>query len=130
MSPIDLTEYSPALPPIEGDTRERLLEAGLRLFAAHGYDGVSTRQLAGTADVNIAAIGYHFGGKKDLYHAVVDHQVTETAPIVGPVAAGVLAGIEKCGKDRRSLAGIVISFVDRLLGALTGDERMQLRAAL
>jgi len=130
MNSFDLTEFGPALPPIEGDTRARLLEAGLRLFAAHGYDGVSTRQLASTAEVNIAAIGYHFGGKKELYHAVVRQQVTETSPIVGPVAAMVVAGIEIAGKDRQALAGIVTSFVAGLLGALTGDERMQIRAAL
>ena len=130
MSQIDLTEFAPTLPRIEGDTRERLLEAGLRLFAAHGYDGVSTRQLARTAKVNIAAIGYHFGGKKELYHAVVRQQVTETSPIVGPIAAKVAAGMEIAGKNRQALAGIVTSFVAGLLGALTGDERMQIRAAL
>ncbi|MBL6929379.1 MAG: CerR family C-terminal domain-containing protein [Rhodospirillales bacterium] len=130
MNSFDLTEFAPALPPIEGDTRARLLEAGLRLFAAHGYDGVSTRQLASTAGVNIAAIGYHFGGKKELYHAVVEHQVAETSPIIGPVAAGVAAGIEACGNDRQALAQIVTSFVGGMLDAFTRNESMQLRAAL
>jgi len=125
-----LTERTEAPPPIEGDTRERLLEAGLRLFAAHGYDGVSTRHLASVAEVNIAAIGYHFGGKKELYRAVVGHQVTETAPLFGPVAVRVAAGIEKCGTDRRALAELATSFVGKLIEAMTGNERMQIRAAL
>ena len=130
MTKIDLAEYAVAFPPIEGDTRERLLEAGLRLFAAHGFDGVSTRQLATTADVNIAAIGYHFGGKKELYHAVVRQQVIETSPIIGPVAANAAPAIEQARKNRQALSNIVTSLVTGLVDALTSDERMQLRAAL
>ena len=130
MTKIDLAEYAVAFPPIEGDTRERLLEAGLRLFAAHGFDGVSTRQLATTADVNIAAIGYHFGGKKELYHAVVSQQVIETDPIIAPVAANIVPAIKAAGKSRKALSTIVASMVGGMLAAFTSSERMQLRAAL
>jgi TetR/AcrR family transcriptional regulator, regulator of cefoperazone and chloramphenicol sensitivity len=52
------------------DTRQRLLSAGLRLFAAQGFAKTSTRELAETAQVNIAAISYHFGDKAGLYRAV------------------------------------------------------------
>jgi len=52
------------------DTRERLLNAGLRLFAAQGFAKTSTRELAEAASVNIAAISYHFGDKAGLYRAV------------------------------------------------------------
>lgn len=52
------------------DTRERLVSAGLRLFAAQGFAKTSTRELAEAASVNIAAISYHFGDKAGLYRAV------------------------------------------------------------
>ncbi len=52
------------------DTRQRLLQAGLRLFAQQGFAKTSTRELAETAAVNIAAISYHFGDKAGLYRAV------------------------------------------------------------
>lgn len=54
------------------DTRRRLLEAGLELFSAHGYDGVTTRALAAHGQVNQSAIPYHFGGKEGVYLAVAD----------------------------------------------------------
>lgn len=52
------------------DTAGRLLAAAERLFAAHDYDAVSTRDIVRTAKANLAAVNYHFGGKAGLYRAV------------------------------------------------------------
>ncbi len=52
------------------DTRERLLDAGERLFMAHGYEGTSMRQITGEAGVNLAAVNYHFGSKEALMQEV------------------------------------------------------------
>ena len=52
------------------DARERLLHVALRLFAEKGYAKTSTRQIAQTAEVNIASISYYFGDKAGLYRAV------------------------------------------------------------
>ncbi|HVX64629.1 MAG TPA: CerR family C-terminal domain-containing protein [Pirellulales bacterium] len=54
---------------------DRLLASGLRIFGQHGLQGVSTRQLAQAAGVNVAAIGYYFGGKEGCYIAVARHIV-------------------------------------------------------
>lgn len=124
---IDVPTHPPAF---EGDTRERLLEAGLWLFALHGYDSVSTRQLAQTAGVNIAAIAYHFGGKKELYHAVAEQQVKETEFSIAPAAAQVMAALDAAGNDRQVLARIAAGLVANLLRAFTGSDRMRLRGAL
>ena len=51
------------------DARQRLLTAGLRLFAEQGYSKTSTRELADAARVNIASISYYFGDKAGLYRA-------------------------------------------------------------
>ena len=51
------------------DARQRLLLAGLRLFALKGYARTSTRELAEVAHVNVAAISYYFGDKAGLYRA-------------------------------------------------------------
>jgi TetR/AcrR family transcriptional regulator, regulator of cefoperazone and chloramphenicol sensitivity len=53
------------------DARARLLHAGLQLFAHQGYAKTSTRELAETARVNVAAISYYFGDKAGLYRAVL-----------------------------------------------------------
>jgi TetR/AcrR family transcriptional regulator, regulator of cefoperazone and chloramphenicol sensitivity len=51
------------------ETRHRLLQAALRLFAHQGFSKTSTRELAEAAQANIAAISYHFGDKAGLYRA-------------------------------------------------------------
>jgi AcrR family transcriptional regulator len=52
-------------------TRQKIVKAAARVFAEHGYDGSSIRSIVAKADVNQAAISYHFGGKEGLYRAVL-----------------------------------------------------------
>lgn len=52
------------------DTRDRILDTAERLFAAHGFDGTSLRQITEAAGVNLAAVNYHFGSKEELYTQV------------------------------------------------------------
>ena len=52
------------------EARARLLQTALRLFADKGFSKTSTRDIAQTAGVNIAAIKYYFGDKAGLYRAV------------------------------------------------------------
>jgi len=58
-------------PRVPAGTREALLAAGTELFAEHGFDGVSVSAIAQKAGVNKAMISYHFGGKRDLYVAIL-----------------------------------------------------------
>lgn len=56
----------------DGDqTRLRLLEAGGELFAASGYAETTGKAIAAQADVDLASINYHFGGRAGLYQAVL-----------------------------------------------------------
>jgi AcrR family transcriptional regulator len=48
------------------DTRARILQAAEALFAEHGFDAVSMRDLTAAAGVNLAAVNYHFGSKQAL----------------------------------------------------------------
>lgn len=52
-------------------TREKIIKAASRAFARNGYDGASIRTIVAAADVNQAAINYHFGSKDGLYRAVL-----------------------------------------------------------
>lgn len=52
------------------DTRERILDAAEHLFMAHGYEGTSMRQITTGANVNLAAVNYHFGSKESLMQEV------------------------------------------------------------
>ena len=44
-------------------TRRRILKAATRSFAEHGYEAASIRDIVTKADVNQAAINYHFRDK-------------------------------------------------------------------
>jgi TetR/AcrR family transcriptional regulator, repressor for neighboring sulfatase len=48
----------------------KLVDAGARLFAAHGPDGVSLRQVAALAGVNYGLIHQYIGSKDDLLRLV------------------------------------------------------------
>jgi AcrR family transcriptional regulator len=52
-------------------TREKIIKAASRAFARSGYEGASIRTIVAEADVNQAAINYHFGSKQGLYRAVL-----------------------------------------------------------
>lgn len=52
-------------------TKEKMLDAAVRLFQTQGYDGTSVRDIATEANVNVALISYHFGGKQGLYEKLI-----------------------------------------------------------
>ncbi|MFG2694160.1 TetR/AcrR family transcriptional regulator [Kitasatospora sp. NPDC048407] len=62
-------------------SRERILTAATALFAEHGYDGTTTRTIAGAAGLNVATVAYHVGTKADLYREVMRraHQAERAA---------------------------------------------------
>lgn len=51
-------------------TKDRILGAAEELFAQFGFTGTSLRQVTSRADVNIAAVNYHFGSKENLVNEV------------------------------------------------------------
>lgn len=52
------------------DTRERILDIAERLFMENGYEATSMRLITSAADVNLAAVNYHFGSKEALLREV------------------------------------------------------------
>lgn len=52
------------------DLREKILDAAEDLFARHGFYGVTTRQVAREAGVDVALTHYYFGTKRGLFDAV------------------------------------------------------------
>jgi AcrR family transcriptional regulator len=57
-------------------TTERILDAAERLFADHGFEGTSIRQIVDAAKVNLAAIHYHFRSKEALLEAVLTRRIS------------------------------------------------------
>ncbi len=58
----------------EKDCQNSIITTAIPLFAMKGLNGVSVRELARAADVNISMISYYFGGKEGLYAAVLEEQ--------------------------------------------------------
>jgi len=52
------------------DTQERLLEAASGIFSEKGFRKTTVADICRQAGANVAAVNYHFGGKKELYEAV------------------------------------------------------------
>ena len=55
---------------VQFSTKDRILGAAEELFAQHGFAGTSLREVTSRADVNIAAVNYHFGSKDNLINEV------------------------------------------------------------
>ena len=69
-------------------TRAALLEAAIEEFAAHGFDGASTRAIATRAGVHQPQINYHFASKLELWRAAVDALFAELAEEVAAARVG------------------------------------------
>ena len=54
-------------------TRDRILAAASDEFAIKGFDKTTIRDICTRADVNIAAVNYHFQDKQNLYYKVLAH---------------------------------------------------------
>lgn len=55
------------------DTKQRLIDAAGTIFAEKGYEAASVRDICQLAKANLAAVNYHFGGKRQLYVMAVRH---------------------------------------------------------
>ena len=55
----------------ETGAKRTLLEAAERLFAEHGFDGVSVRDITQLSKANVAAVHYHFGNRDGLVRLVM-----------------------------------------------------------
>jgi AcrR family transcriptional regulator len=55
-----------------GDTRARIQQVALELFAEQGYDKTSLREIAERLDVTKAALYYHYKSKEDIVRSLVE----------------------------------------------------------
>ena len=57
------------------DTKEHILDAAETLIAEQGIDAVSLRKITSDAQVNLAAVHYHFGSKEALVQKVFERRI-------------------------------------------------------
>ncbi|HUR33766.1 MAG TPA: CerR family C-terminal domain-containing protein, partial [Vicinamibacterales bacterium] len=96
-------------PVPDRETRARLLDEARKLFAAQGFRRVTVREICTAARANVAAINYHFGGKRGLYREVLDAAIavmqesTERARAAG-----------EGGTSEQKLRAFIRAFMHRL----------------
>lgn len=96
---------------------ERILHAAARLFAEHGYHGVTTRQIAAAAKLNIGTVHHHLGTKRAVYLAVYERLRQEDAAFVGGLEER-FARFQPSNAETlaRGLCGMADDFVDFVAG--------------
>lgn len=97
-------------------SREAILDAAERLFAAQGYDAASLEEIGRLAGVSRGTPRYFFGAKEDLYRATLARVLTAEADLLlGVQARAAAAG----GNPEEMVAALVDSFVDFLIARPT-----------
>jgi AcrR family transcriptional regulator len=102
---------------VQGDTREQIIRAAERLFAAHGIDGVSLREINRAAgQSNTGAVQYHFGDRDGLVRAVIDKHRRDSEPR----RHALLDQYEEAGRD--DLRGLAAALVSPLAAKLSDPD--------
>src|ERR1700677_2019375 len=76
---IDYSALDDLSPDIDQDaaTKAAVLVAAERLFALHGFQSVSARDITSNAGVNLASVNYHFGSKDALLFEIFRRRTAE-----------------------------------------------------
>ena len=90
-------------------TKNKILDAAEELFANKGFNGTSLREITSQAEVNLAAVNYHFGSKKELIKAVISRYMDEVSPKLE------LALLDVSAQPSPSLHQVFSAFVQPLL---------------
>jgi len=64
-------------PETEAATKQLVFNAAERLFALHGFQNVSVRDITAEAGVNLASVNYHFGSKDALLFEIFRRRTQE-----------------------------------------------------
>ena len=102
--------------------RDRLLDAAEELFCEHGFEGTSIRDIAASADCNIASVNYYFGGKEKLYEEVWRRHLI-------PMRDARIASIENVmsqSEGQPRLEELLRSFADTFVGPMVEKSARQL----
>jgi AcrR family transcriptional regulator len=99
----------------EFSTKDRILGAAEELFAQQGFAGTSLREVTSRAEVNIAAVNYHFGSKENLVNEVFRRRMDA-------MTAERMAALETATRDHPGvLEPVLAAFVEPAL-ALARDR--------
>jgi AcrR family transcriptional regulator len=102
-------------------TQQRLLEVAIRVFAARGFDGARTRDIAEAAKTNPVSIAYYFGNKQGLYHAAALHVAARWAAHQKPLVQQARTSMARPGVTHRELVGILCTLLCNFVRLILGN---------
>jgi TetR/AcrR family transcriptional regulator len=110
----------PNSPPSErsAETRQRILDAAAREFAANGLAGARTETIAAAAGVNKALLYYYFDSKEKLYMAALED-------IAARVRDTTMAMLMKDASAGERIVRAALSHFDRILSQQVFQSLMQ-----
>lgn len=112
-----------ASPTRPSQTKQRLLDAAARVFALHGFDGATTREIAHEAAVNEVTLFRLFQTKENLQAAVLHNVFSRQAeflaarPKAAP-SAGLHADLLRIAQSYQAALQQNISLIRALLGEM------------
>lgn len=96
------------------DTKEIILNKAEELFAAKGYKGTSLRMITTAAEVNLAAVNYHFGSKEGLVAAVISRRIVPLNDQRCQRLEQVLTEADSAG-SKPKLSEVLLAFIEPTL---------------
>ena len=106
-------------------TRTAILAAAERLYADRGFADVTLRDIVAAADVNLAAVNYHFGSKDEL---IAELFVTRSLA-TNRERLNELKAAEEAGGGRADIGAILRALIGPPLRGCLGPERERSTAA-
>ena len=67
------------------DTKQRILNKALELFAAKGYDSVNVGEIAGAVGIKAPSLYNHFPGKQAIFDAIVESTAAQYEADTGKI---------------------------------------------
>lgn len=90
------------------NTKEKILDAALELFAEKGYSGTNIKDIADSVGIVKSALYRHFGSKEDICNAVSEQMASYYNEHFGSVDN--LPGIPKTAKELEEMTLHMINF--------------------
>lgn len=97
------------------NTKLKILKVAHKLFSQKNFDGVSIREIANAAEVNIAAINYHYKNKEGLYYETIKASIE----VISQDIRNIIESNEKLSLENLALS-IYDYFIDNSEDLRTG----------
>ena len=94
------------------NSKQRILNAATKLFAAQGFEGTSIRQICKEADANICMISYFWGGKQELYNGIIEDLIEKQTEYAKTF---IDFDIEPSSLDKTSQINLLMTVIDKII---------------